>query len=157
MAGDSDFLLRIVADLDECRRFHIEHLSSIKVRDTYGENQALARDSRPRVVCSRNEAALHRHQFEQCSLWSATFVAILLLTPRAVTAPARRNAREPKMKLNVDRFAGWDKLSGFCKRRRSQMASVAYPRTMRGAWHSRSCGCRSSSGSPAALIQARRD
>jgi hypothetical protein len=30
MAGDSDFLLRIVADLDEYRRFHIEHLSSIK-------------------------------------------------------------------------------------------------------------------------------
>jgi DNA-binding Lrp family transcriptional regulator len=32
MAGDSDFLLRIVAkDLDEYRRFQIEHLGGIKV------------------------------------------------------------------------------------------------------------------------------
>src|SRR6516225_5362728 len=39
--------------------------------------------------------------------------------------------------------------------RRSQMAYVAYPRTTRGAWCTRSRASRSSPGSPAALIQAR--
>jgi hypothetical protein len=101
MAGDSDFLLRIVAkDLDEYCRFQIEHLSSITgVRSIKFEilMEKIKRSHEiPVLEWFVRETKPRCTDINPNSARSGARPAILLLTPRAVTAPARRNAREPK-------------------------------------------------------------